>query len=138
MREIKFRAWDKKYGDMSSFDKMEKCKRLAIDAGLNSEQFIVLPQHENVILMQFTGLYDKNKTPIYEGDILGGHPHGTVSVEWNDEYACFESVSFENREDPYGEMVSVKHGSLLANDLKDCFDAWTVIGNIHENPDLLK
>mgnify|MGYP003442146962 CR=1 FL=1 len=88
-------------------------------------------------IMLFTGLIDKDGNKIYESDILGGYPHGTAYVEWNSEYGCFESVSENNDYDNEGNGTVIKHGNLLANDLKDCFDNWTVIGNIYENPELL-
>ena len=69
---------------------------------------------------QFTGLHDKNGKEIYEGDILQSHygdgPIGEVM--WNDEYACFDY-----RDENLGCYAK---------------DMLQIIGNIYENPKLIK
>jgi len=93
------------------------------------------------ILEQFTGLHDKNGKGIYEGDILnekhdkaypgGGyicgtysfHPENALLVEWKD-----------------GSFVCDYGTKRLAKELSDT-DATgplEIIGNIHENPELLE
>jgi hypothetical protein len=71
---------------------------------------------------QFTGLTDKNGKEIYEGDIVGFH--GNVGVVT----FCNRTASF------YYEIPRDKSSSmhLGASNLGE------VIGNIHDNPDLLK
>jgi len=72
IREIKFRAWDGKYmvdcsfGNWVSFDGVpyEEANRKYDTPNIEIEK------SKGLILMQFTGLHDKNGTPIYEGDIL--------------------------------------------------------------------
>jgi len=116
MRQIKFRAWDieeKKwiYLGMSSM--------LAISDDGHLRQFYPTEQghgHKEYprpyVLMQYTGLHDKNGKEIYEGDILDG-----VFAPGP------EAVTFE-----YGRF-STKSGFDLAKAM--------VIGNIYENPELL-
>ena len=60
-------------------------------------------------------------------DIVGGHPHGTVIVKWNDDFAAYAAYDAEGND--YG---------LFANELEDCKDTWEIIGNWRENPELLE
>lgn len=123
MREIKFRAWDKKYKNMSSFDEMMNCRHFAIMDSLDSKQFIVLPLHENAILMQFTGLKDKNGREIYEGDILGGERTTDGQVKF--EAACF-ILEYDDSTALWKQELRI---SLRHREVK---------GNIYENPELLQ
>ncbi len=111
-RVIKFRAWDREYGQMLSWEYLKEHRTLA---GLNES------------VMQFTGLLDKNGKEIYEGDILEGSTNGLIfghqlkfTVIWDIKSAGFW-LHFENPK--LREYIS------WANKLE-------VIGNIYENPEL--
>lgn len=73
---------------------------------------------ETYPLMQFTGLSDKNGREIYEGDVVMQTNHGN----------------------PYPSAVVYEAPAFLFSDgsrLTTFIDEAEVIGNIHENPDLL-
>ncbi len=76
-------------------------------------------------LIQFTGLRDRNGREIYEGDILKTHDE-IVKVYFNEAMACFDIEYLcgdtEALVQPMGEW-DANHNEI--------------IGNIHENPDLL-
>lgn len=80
---------------------------------------------------QFTGLYDKNGNEIYEGDILrlNNATNGICEVKWNEVIAAF-CVRFLHFElylgaRPIGDWIAYEKSV-------------EIVGNIHDNPELLK
>jgi len=87
---------------------------------------------------QYTCLKDKNGKEIYEGDVLKSHfslePFGIVT--WHDNGYFFVDTSF-------GEWRSLDYaciplGDLMGKQIDDERVQIEVIGNIHDNPELLK
>jgi hypothetical protein len=113
MREIKFRAWDEK-------DRIMHYGGFSIHATGKIEPLEGLGP-ENPIVMQFTGLKDKNGKEIWEGDIIktaAGYLNSDPVVTFSDGDWSYSYWKNELCDDPA--------------------ESWEVIGNIHENPDLVK
>jgi uncharacterized phage protein (TIGR01671 family) len=127
MTPLRFRAWHKKGGVMSGnvFD-------------LSHEIFG--ERQDDWIIMQSTGLKDKNGKEIFEGDILRRRQPAIpewhmekattlLQVKWCQNSCCY----YLERVNGYGEEPynpSATWSITTSNDDE-------VIGNIYENPDLL-
>ncbi|HBZ6383582.1 TPA: hypothetical protein MMC98_001010 [Listeria monocytogenes] len=75
---------------------------------------------DDVVLMQYTGLKDKNGKKIFEGDIC-----------WEEHNECYGVVKFEE-----GKFLYLWEN--IAEDLWEVADDIEICGNIHENLDLLE
>jgi len=123
MREIKFRAWNKKEKFLDTawsidFEHGEVCHRAHNMSDL-----------DDCILMQYTGLKDKNGREIYEGDIVRLCYNGFYNnVEIFKGEVIFEEGSFEVK--AKGEYTCLHDGTGLTTS--------EVIGNIYENKELLE
>lgn len=121
MREIKFRAWDIEMKQMIDWDEIQ-------EQWENEGYHSAILSADHYIPMQFTGLKDKNGKEIYKGDV----------VSWGDGWNNYKSsIVFEN---------GAFRESRFKNTLEEICHYWDngkyieceVIGNIYENPELLK
>lgn len=114
MRPIKFRAWDKKT------KKWVDSKNLYINSA-TGEAYTKYGElgkwDDDLVLMQFTGLLDKNGKEIYEGDILDCR-----SLNGNEHV-----YNYEVKIPDFFQEIWSKQGENVF-----------VVGNIYENPELLK
>lgn len=123
----KFRAWDKETQSLRYVLVVDRLNDLVdLDSGLIERQF------DEVVIMQSTGLKDKNDVEIFEGDIVSvrNHPFqktekSGAGIEIDGDYA----ISWNE-----GDLTWCA-GNLLLARLKPYV---TVAGNIYENPELLE
>ena len=109
MREIKFRAWD------------VVMNRMLPSSSIWNIDLYSCEYKENLRLMQYTGLKDKNGKEIYEGDLVTG-PRYISPCQIVFTKGMFHAVG----DDTAGDCVGYYRGE------------YEVIGNIYKNPDLLQ
>ena len=136
MRELKFRAWDKEELEMISPDKL---------LTLYNNRFLneILVSDKKVTLMQYTGLKDRNGVEIYEGDIVqvsgsdGYYVTAKVVYECGAFWFYAKNISLVFEED-CDNMVMLGSMYIEHGDGGDALDMVGVVGNVHQNPDLLR
>lgn len=138
-REIKFRAWIPEKMRMVYFDPINQIR--CFDGGdmclgeWSIEEDSTLYE-DDFTLMQYTGLKDRNGEDIYEGDIIQIHEKmGDNTKIWN-AAVNFSCGSFSMYNPNCCERC--KNGDGTISTLGDGFGPIEVIGNIHEDPELLK
>ncbi|WBY90955.1 YopX family protein [Enterococcus casseliflavus] len=120
----KFRAWDIKYKMMMRVNQIDFEKKtvwLEADNGDHENRHTLTREFKDVILLQSTGLKDKNSVEIYCGDV----------VEWLEHRGVVEFV-LNNQQ----TMIIGASGYITDLDYSTDFNT-EVIGNIHENPKIL-
>lgn len=128
----KFRAWDKFRKRISVVDRIyfdTEGVQLRDDGGLYWRHF------REVILMQSTGLKDKNGKEIFESDIV----RTTRFLGRAD-----ETGGFYEYEKDYTGVVKMLEGAWVIDAGSDAVFLWSdidenlVVGNIYENPELME
>ncbi len=126
-RDIKFRIWDIENKEMLEVQELDfeptfYGGRIAIRPDQYNDYF----NTEDMILMQYTGLHDKNGKEIYEGDIVGIDylsyiVTGVVTYSTKDAmYILTNTNSIADENEPLGDYKNLE-----------------VIGNTYDNPELL-
>lgn len=101
--------------------------RLPDSVGWDVNDTFIYYEVDSETVGQFTGLLDKNGKKIYEGDIIQSKM--PISGELFNLEVAFKNGSFGTIGDITGELLP-----LIECDLTE----YIVIGNIHDNPELLE
>lgn len=146
MREIKFRAWDKKKKQMLVAGQFSITSfGTTFKTNTDGEQEL-LPDLE---VLSYTNLKDKNGKEIYEGDIVKGAMQIPQLLTWqNDEnsnitmagevfydHSGFSLKAVQSMCDPERDGM-VNYFDFISDD-GATFEHMEIIGNIYENPELI-
>ena len=119
----KYRAWDKETKTMNGMAEIYRNRNQEIE---------LRPRDENIILMQSTGLKDKNGKEIFEGDIIR-YNIDVVDIKRHPTLGFYTVL--DGREGFFGDGMSIDD---FEEDAKEFSKTAEIIGNIYENPELLE
>ncbi len=125
-REIKFRCWDNKenrYVRIQNLNFVDN-QPSSVSYHKKGHKGFTNTRYPNFILEQYTGLKDRNGKEIYEGDIV------TMEYDLDDlESDDYYLITFSNG--------CFRVGNGYVNEAGPYLSDWQVIGNIHENLELI-
>ena len=128
MREIKFRAWDDIKETMMSGVSLYWNREEFVVGIWNFEETHIVDGETKAILMQYTGLKDKNGVEIYESDIIKSTSYDAYEVKW------VEFIGEEN----FGDGIGYAGWNIdLCSGYPPVKQELEVIGNIYENKEVL-
>ena len=120
-REIKVRAWEKEEKIICEVESINYLsKRIVLIAHMGA--FSISTVFKDVIFMQYTGLKDKYGKEIYAGDIIDIAKEVDGNIKIIRTFVKYSAPHF---------LTNYGHGCWLTSSCE-------VIGNIYENPELLK
>lgn len=126
MRTIKLKVWDKKAKEwVGGGEAIDLAYSMPHNCFLFDNDAFDIP--EDIEIVEFTGLHDKNGKEIYEGDIIEYLPNELIYPDKKEVYQVVwyhAGYAFQNEPNAYVTY-------LPGNKIK-------VIGNIYENPESLK
>ncbi|SNX54218.1 YopX family protein [Thermoanaerobacterium sp. RBIITD] len=147
MREIKFRVWSKKEKKMYYGDRQHEPNMIGFDGkifatgstgvmcnyGCSADYINWCNPEEDYELMEYTGFKDKYGKEVFEGDILRCKIWNPMSCQRD---CVLEVIVVWNQSVGSWKFQDIRHNFA---DLSWIFiDGVKIIGNIYENPELLK
>ncbi|EAG1546572.1 hypothetical protein A9803_04015 [Listeria monocytogenes] len=133
MREIGFRAFVKRKKKMLPVTDLcfNETEAVGVSGCGNAKCTLCVDWYnfDDVVLMQYTGLKDKNGNKIFEGDIVI-NSKGQIGY-----------IAFLVQEAGFVVVLKNSDYRLGHRNTNECYERAThhkIIGNIHENPELLE
>lgn len=133
-RPIEFRVWSKKYNtyfELSGihYENGKIDGIFAISGILAGIPDVIFLEPEDAVLEQSTGLKDKNGKEIYEGDIVselvGDYRYSTAIKGVIEQYKGGWAIRWGDIKNGYSQLYYEQ-------------TVCEIIGNVHENPELLE
>ena len=129
----KFRAWDSAKKEMfkDTFAITESGQVVVVE----QEDVVCPPDYvfvDYLVIMQSTGLFDRNNKEIFEGDVIANGPDVMCMKRHN-------TLGFYVEKK--GKVEFIAGCAVLEDfeeDAKEIADSLEIIGNIYENPELLE
>ncbi len=131
-REIKFRAWTTEKQSRYLPNRMWSWEEILDERIADAWKLekMIWSEDDKIVLMQYTGLKDKNGRDVFEGDIVeyiddkgtSVEKKGTDKVWWNEKESAF-----------YGGVRQETWDGAYVRDSENM----EVIGNVFVNPELL-
>lgn len=144
MREIKFRAWIKsreEWWRVAGFaidSNKEKIRLWRMNDEMPDGMGTELFQFSDVVLGQYVGLEDIDGVEIYEDDIVFAHANGASYLVRHGIYRHCNIDLPSQRANCYGWFIGpIPELGAWGESIEQAGEFLKVIGNAHENPDLL-
>lgn len=131
----RYRAWDKENSRMV-YPSADDVYFELTDDGINILDMSVEPfddvfPHLDAVLMQSTGLKDKNGVEIFEGDVIGSQNKDRSNWYVSHHKIVWHDTGFVGKQICSSSFIGLEHWTRGEN-------GYVVIGNIYENPELLE